>query len=117
MHSHTRRQAHTHTHTHTYIYIYIYIYIVLFDPVKSDYRTIISLGKKQNRSYWDYKFISIFLCVFDKIKKHEKKFNRTKKNLTGLLQILWIGSEEVILNFFSCFLILSKIHNRMEINL
>ena len=41
------------------IYIYIYIYIYFFK-------------KKQNRSHKDYKFISILLCIFDKIKIHEK---------------------------------------------
>ena len=39
---------------------YIYIYIYTF------------FKKKQNGSHYDYKFISILLCVFDKIKKHEK---------------------------------------------
>ena len=49
--------------TKNYIYIYIYIYFI---------------KKKQNRSHKDYKFISILLCVFDKIKKHEKKKKLTE---------------------------------------
>ena len=40
-------------------------------------------------------FISILLCVFDKIKKHERS----------------------PVNFFSCFLVSSKTHNKVEINL
>ena len=48
--------------------IYIYIYIL-------------SLRKNTNRSHKGYKFISILLCVFDKIKKHKKKFNRTSSDL------------------------------------
>ena len=39
--------------------------------------------RKQNRSHYDYKCISILLWVFDVNQKHKKK-------LTGLLQILWI---------------------------
>ena len=49
IHIHTQRKS-----------IYIYIYIYFFKK------------KAQNRSHKDYKFISILLCVFDKIKKHKK---------------------------------------------
>ena len=81
-------------------YIYIYIYIVLFSPVKPELGGIPS-GQKTFDSE-PLNFPGIELNVTDITEQY--------------LFILSIRSEEVLL-IFLCFLILSKTHNRMKINL